>query len=1205
MAVNIYSSIGNRVSIGPSSGGLPVLNTQGVELSNLINPIVLERTGTPLVASQIKTLYESNANTNAFTDVLLSKLNGLVAQVNADWNAITGLSLILNKPVIPSIPANIVIDALYVHTDNNYTSTEKSKLSGLTNQVQIDWNSISGISSIANKPANLVIDATYIHTDNNYTTVEKNKLTTLSSPVQPDWAALTGLGSILNKPSIPEDFITGILSGNQFKCNHLYNYPTITISSSQVYSFDVTGAVLNFGGVVAFVANGVISNEPTFSNGILGSGSFDNTLNKVNVLGYIYLPGGIVSYNWLVGMIDSVTVDQTVIPDSSNPVSSSGVSIAFNNLKTINNQSIIGPGNISVASTYILPNASTTILGGIKVGANLVIDGTGVLSSTGNVIGPNTNTDLFIPTWNGLNSKTLNDGLSIPSGGLVGLTALNLKLDSSSFSNIGVTSKLITGFTSIVGTITITDTILQAINKLDGNIATKGTGTITTVSIATGNGISGSSSGGITPSLTINLGAIVPSSVVATGNITGLNLSGINTGDVTLVAGSNTLITTSAGTATISSTISGGGANGRIYYPQNSVASDLAGYKVASTIPSPNITSNVTIVCPTQNVYVLGEEFSTAIAEPNITSLPSGTAIRFMFASTSGGTAQLKVDLFQYKTTGNIATTGAVSFTYAIAKTITRSIGSFITDGFTAGCKITVAGTVSNNGTFTVQTVSTLTLTLILSDILTAEVVSSTITTKEKLLRSNSSPEFANMTSQLIQFFYSDATAFTLASDDRIVFKWWGRKTTTGGSQTITIGTEGLTTASYIQTTLPVNLGLAQGTSLILSGLTSSEILGTDVNKNLVSLPVTTYPNLTELTYVKGVTSAVQTQFTSKAPLRPTITKTVLVDADETTGNDSAATYGQIKTTWLNVKAFLKTYFDTLYQAVLVSGTNLKTVGGTSLLGTGDIPISAIITIDSVPTSGSPNAVASGGTYDAAFRYTFSDKTADYTLALADIGVKTRMNCTIANKVTLPLNSVVPIPIGYMFIVRSIGIGVTSIFAAPGVTINSPNGSLSLSAQYNEAICTKEGTDLWSVVLQGASLLPTVASGEKVITVSPTGLQLNYDVQTQVVPIGTLGTADWSTGQATYTGLQGQVTYDVTYKYECVGANAWLRTSIRETRLDLYLADYNDSVADATSSQLDTAYPAAVIGQKVWGNVRCVYEKKAPTIWKKIPILTA
>ena len=60
-------------------------------------------------------------------------------------------------------------------------------------------------------------------------------------------------------------------------------------------------------------------------------------------------------------------------------------------------------------------------------------------------------------------------------------------------------------------------------------------------------------------------------------------------------------------------------------------------------------------------------------------------------------------------------------------------------------------------------------------------------------------------------------------------------------------------------------LGTIAGVSLQLSGLTASEILGTDASKNLVSLTVATYPSLTELSYVKGVSSAIQTQLNSIA----------------------------------------------------------------------------------------------------------------------------------------------------------------------------------------------------------------------------------------------------------------------------------------------------------------------------------------------------
>ena len=59
------------------------------------------------------------------------------------------------------------------------------------------------------------------------------------------------------------------------------------------------------------------------------------------------------------------------------------------------------------------------------------------------------------------------------------------------------------------------------------------------------------------------------------------------------------------------------------------------------------------------------------------------------------------------------------------------------------------------------------------------------------------------------------------------------------------------------------NLAVPNGTFNI--GLqTASTIASFDASKNVVSLSTATYPSLTELTYVKGVTSAIQTQLDSK-----------------------------------------------------------------------------------------------------------------------------------------------------------------------------------------------------------------------------------------------------------------------------------------------------------------------------------------------------
>jgi len=71
-----------------------------------------------------------------------------------------------------------------------------------------------------------------------------------------------------------------------------------------------------------------------------------------------------------------------------------------------------------------------------------------------------------------------------------------------------------------------------------------GSGTVTSVSVVTANGVSGSvATATTTPAITLSLGDITPTSVAASGTVTGSNLSGTNTGDQTSVTGN-------AGTAT-------------------------------------------------------------------------------------------------------------------------------------------------------------------------------------------------------------------------------------------------------------------------------------------------------------------------------------------------------------------------------------------------------------------------------------------------------------------------------------------------------------------------------------------------------------------------------------------------------------------------------------------------------------------------------
>lgn len=95
--------------------------------------------------------YYSASNPSGFIT-----LSDVPAQVNADWNAVSGVAEILNKPAIPSgtqlVPAATIADADKVLTVNAQGTPEWATGSG--SQVQADWteSDSSKLSYIENKP---------------------------------------------------------------------------------------------------------------------------------------------------------------------------------------------------------------------------------------------------------------------------------------------------------------------------------------------------------------------------------------------------------------------------------------------------------------------------------------------------------------------------------------------------------------------------------------------------------------------------------------------------------------------------------------------------------------------------------------------------------------------------------------------------------------------------------------------------------------------------------------------------------------------------------------------------------------------------------------------------------------------------------------------------------------------------------------------
>lgn len=128
-------------------------------------------------------------------------------------------------------------------------------------QIQSDWaqNDNTKKDYIKNKPQNIVTDANYVHTDNNYTTTEKNKLAGIESGaevnVQADWSETdtTSDACILHKPDLDATLYESVtysqlvskinnsqlVKGRKYRITDYVTTTTQTNTSSAGHAFDL------------------------------------------------------------------------------------------------------------------------------------------------------------------------------------------------------------------------------------------------------------------------------------------------------------------------------------------------------------------------------------------------------------------------------------------------------------------------------------------------------------------------------------------------------------------------------------------------------------------------------------------------------------------------------------------------------------------------------------------------------------------------------------------------------------------------------------------------------------------------------------------------------------------------------------------------------------------------------------------------------
>lgn len=236
------------------------MNTALAGKQDTISDLSTIRSGAALGASSVQPGDLATVATTGSYDDLSDKPTIPAAQVNSDWNAVSGVSQILNRPNLAAVATTGDYDDL------------SNKPSIPAAQVNADWSSNSGVSAILNKPQNLVQDANYVHTDENFTSAEKTKLAGIEAGAQvnvkPDWNAVAGADDeILNKPSLATVATTGAYSD-------LSGTPTIPTVDQ---SYNASSPNAQSGVAVAQAIASIPSSSYTAGDGI------DITNNEISV----------------------------------------------------------------------------------------------------------------------------------------------------------------------------------------------------------------------------------------------------------------------------------------------------------------------------------------------------------------------------------------------------------------------------------------------------------------------------------------------------------------------------------------------------------------------------------------------------------------------------------------------------------------------------------------------------------------------------------------------------------------------------------------------------------------------------------------------------------------------------------------------------------------------------------------------------------
>lgn len=325
-----------KISIGQYKVTVKCYGTDGKPYRYMVRDIVEICDAT--ADAGIEAGIEFNAETYTLEGaVFISYGGGSFEQVQADWTEAD----IHSKAYIKNKPTNLVEDDSYVHTDNNYTDAEKEKLANLENYD--DSGIMQEIDGKVDKVAGKGLST------NDYTNEDKSKLNSAlqseTDPTVPQWAKQP------QKPTYTAQDVGALPNSTKYGSTIDLDMDSTTYVLTLSLK-DQDGTVLNTKTVDLPIESVVVN------------GRYDATNNKIVLTlqsgSTIDVPvgdliAGLQTEITSVNMLDADLVDDT---NSTHKFVTAQEKQAWNgkqealvsgtSIKTINNESLLGSGNINI-----------------------------------------------------------------------------------------------------------------------------------------------------------------------------------------------------------------------------------------------------------------------------------------------------------------------------------------------------------------------------------------------------------------------------------------------------------------------------------------------------------------------------------------------------------------------------------------------------------------------------------------------------------------------------------------------------------------------------------------------------------------------------------------------------------------------------------------------------------------------------------------